>query len=287
MRRFIKYISVILMLVLLFAGCTANGKKQDKIGNPDTTGSSGTQDNGVGDTSGTADVNPLSNLEEQYSFRAEVIEGGGKLLIAPSEDSNEVRSSDKMSVNTNGATLVNDKGESITLDQLGTGDIIVVTYNGIIAESYPAQITATKVEKVGHNNLLEGYLALIDDIYQEDAGLNSEIDTIALDTTQWIQVTKINKEMIFAKVKEAYGYEVIEGTYDELAEQGLIDKENLSFPKGILIQIKEMEYNSKKETITCGISKWRSGLGAIGAGKVTAVLKDGVWKITKEDSWIS
>lgn len=276
------------MLVLLLGGCAANGKKPDGKGNSDTAGDSGVQNNtGTEDASQTGDVNPLGGQEEQYSFRAEVIEGGETLLIAPSADSNEVRSSDKISVNTNGATLVNEKGEPITLKELEAGDILVVTYNGIIAESYPAQITASKVEKVGHNNLLEGYLALIDDIYQEDAGLNSEIDTIALDTTQWINVSKVQKEMIFARVKETYGHEVAEGTDEELAEQGLIDKESLSFPRGILIRITGMEYNDKKETITCGISKWRSGDGATGAGKVTAVLKEGVWKITKEDRWVS
>lgn len=258
MRRFIKYITAIFMSILLLGGCAANEKKQE----------------GEGDA-------------EKYSFRAEVIEGGENLLVTPSEDSNELRSSDKISVSTNDTDIIDEKGEPITTKQLTTGDIIVITYDGLIRESYPAQITASKVEKVGRNNLLDGYLALIDDIYREDEGLNSEIDTIALDTTNWIQVTKVNKEMIFAKVKEAYGYEVIEGTFDELAEQGLIDKEKMYFPKGILIQITGMEYDNRKETILCGINKWRSGLGAIGAGKVTAVLKDGVWKITKEDNWIS
>ena len=162
-----------------------------------------------------------------------------------------------------------------------------MTYNGVIMESYPAQITATKVEKVDHNNLLDGYLALIDNIYQEDSGLNNDIQKIALDTSEWINLTSIEKEMILAKVKSAYGLEILEGTYEELADQNIIDKENLFFPDGILIKISEITYDENKEVIKCAISKWRSGTGAIGADDVTAVLKEESWEITKEGNWIS
>ncbi|MGF7143550.1 hypothetical protein HNQ56_001977 [Anaerotaenia torta] len=274
MRRRIRYLSIILMLVLLLGGCAAGDRK-------------GKESPGIEGDTGAADINPQGGEEEQYSFRAEVIEAGDSLLIAPSEDSGERKSSDKITVNTAGAELVNEKGEAITLDQLKPWDILVITYNGVILESYPAQITASKVERVGHNPLPEGYLALIDDIYQEDTGLNGDIDTIALDTAEWTGVTDKDKEMIFARVKEAYGFEVIEGTFDELAEQGIINKEKLYFPKGILIQLTGVKYDDKKETITCGISKWRSGKGAIGANEVTARLKNGIWEITREGEWIS
>lgn len=230
---------------------------------------------------------PLLPKEEQYSFRAEVLESGTSLLVTPSEGSNEAKSSDKISVGLNAATIVDESGENITVDQLKAGDILVITYNGMIAESYPAQIGADRIEKVGHNNLLDGYLALIDDIYRVDEGLNSDIDTIAFDTSEWINLTDSEKELIFQKVKATYGYEVIEGTFDELKEQGLIDQDNLYFPKGVLIKVTKMKYDKEKEEITCSIEKWRSGLGAIGANEVTATFKDDKWNIVKEGNWIS
>lgn len=232
-------------------------------------------------------IAPLAQKEEQYSFRAEVIENGGSLLITPSKESNEAKSSDKISVGLNAANIVDESGENITVDQLKAGDILVITYNGAIAESYPAQIGAERIEKVDHNYLIDGYLALIDDIYQVDEGLNSEIDTLAFDTSEWIELTEIEKELIFQKVKETYGYEVVEGTFEELKEQGLIDQDNLYFPKGVLIKITKMQYNKDKEEINCSIEKWRSGLGAIGSNEVTAKRKDGSWSITKEGNWIS
>jgi hypothetical protein len=265
MRRLITIMSMIILAVFVLSGC---GTRES---NPDAT----------------ADQNPSGNGEEQYTFRAELIEAGVSLLITPSEESNEIRSSDRISVALSNAVLTGETGVELKAEDLQPGDILMITYNGIIAESYPAQITASKVERVDHNNLLDGYLALIDDIYQEDSGLNSEITTIAFDTSEWVNLTNIEKEMIFAKVKEAYGFEVIEGTFEELAEQKLIDKDNLYFPTGILIKISDITYDEKKEEITCAISKWRSGLGSIGADQVTALLKNGTWEITKDGMWIS
>ena len=262
-KRLFKFIGIIMLYAFILEGCSSAAEPPE------------------------VDYAPIDNKAEQQSFQGEVIENGTTLLITPNEDSNEARSSDKISVGLDAATLVDETGESITANELQIGDILVIAYNGVIAESYPAQIDVTKIERVDHNNLLDGYLALIDNIYQEDEGLNSEIDTIALDTSEWINLTDVEKELILNQVKEAYNYEVIEGTYDELAEQGVIDKENLYFPTGVLIKISEMQYDKNKEKITCGISKWRGGLGAIGADEVTAILKEERWSITKEGSWIS
>lgn len=263
MRRLFTLIGMIMLYTFILEGCSSTKEPPE------------------------VDYAPIDKEAEQQSFRGEVIENGTALLITPDEDSNEARSSDRISVGVDGAFLLDEEGKGITAGQLQTGDILMITYNGVIAESYPAQITASKLERVDHNHLLDGYLALIDNIYQEDEGLNSDINTIALDTSEWINLTKVEKELIFNKVKETYGYEVLEGTYDELAEQGIIDKDKLYFPTGILIKISEMKYDNGKEEITCGISKWRSGLGAIGANEVTATLKDGSWVITKDGNWIS
>ena len=268
-KSIIKLVTILALTAIILAGC---GTKEEEPSTNDAP---------------QADQTPDGSGEELYSFRAEIMEGGDVLLITPSEESNEAKSSDKISVNVANAVLVDETGTTITTEKLMVGDILVITYNGVILESYPAQITATKVEKVDHNNLIDGYLALIDDIYRVDDGLNSDIKTIAMDTSEWINLTNMEKEMIFTKVKAAYGLEVIEGTFEELSEQNIIDKEKLMFQDGILIKISEITYDEKKEEIKCAMSKWRSGDGAIGADDVTAVLKNGGWKITKEGNWIS
>ncbi len=229
----------------------------------------------------------LTKQEEVYTFQAEVLDADVSLLVAPDKDSNEARSSDKISVSIASENLKNANGDTITMEEVRSGDIVQITYQGVILESYPAQITADSIEVTGHNDLIDGYLALIDNIYQVDSGLNSEIEMIALDTTGWTGLTEIEKEMIFSLVQDAYGFETKEGTFDELAEQGLIDKDQLYFEKGILIKIEAMKYDEEKKKITCALSKWRGGDGAIGSNDVTAKFKDGVWDITQKDQWIS
>ena len=51
--------------------------------------------------------------------------------------------------------IVDERGTSITSEVLKIGDILVISYDGMIAESYPAQITASKIERVYHNKRIE------------------------------------------------------------------------------------------------------------------------------------
>jgi hypothetical protein len=278
MRKIMKLISVTMLLVFLFVGC---GIKNDTTDNGNEPNNGNVTDNA--DTSNNGDT---SEDESNIVFKAEVIEIGNSLLIAPDQESNEYKSSDKISVSLNDTKLLNSEDKEITKEEIKVGDIIEVTYNGVIMESYPAQINASSIKVVDHNIVIDGYLAIIDDLYQEDEALNSEIKQIAFDTTDWIELTDIQKEMLFAKVNEMYGYEVIEGTYDELAEEGVIDKENLLFQDGILITLSNMQYNEKKNELTCDTKKWRSGKGAIGAN-VTAQFDGTNWNIKKDGMWIS
>lgn len=222
---------------------------------------------------------------EEVTFKAEVMEAGKGLLVSPDPKSDEYKSSDKISVNVLDSTIKDDTGNLIILTELKAGDIIEITYNGTILESYPAQIGASKIDVIDHNTLIDGYLAIIDDIYQVDQGLNGGM--IAVDTTGWIEITDIEKEIIITKLKEIYGVEIKEATYDELVTEGLIDDKNLYFEKGILITISNMKYDKDKNKITYSIVKWKGGLGADGSDDATAKYNGSEWKITKKNSWIS
>ncbi|MFT4144142.1 MAG: DUF3221 domain-containing protein [Mobilitalea sp.] len=293
MKKIIQILAVMLIIAMSAVGCgvpvtengVSSGNNTDN-GNNDTTSDDAedkTSDQGNTDP-GTTDQVDQSAVE----FQADVISvENGSLLVASDPESNEYKSSDRMYVNTIDAVITNQEGTLITVEDLKPADVLKITYSGVILESYPAQISASKIEVIDHNVLIDGYLALIDDLYQEDAGLNGDIKMIALDTTGWTDLTEIEKEIIFTGVKDTYGYEVVEGTFEELSEQGLIDKENLYFPEGIHIVISNVKYDEDKNEITCSIKKWRSGTGAIGSDDVTATLEDGTWKITKEGMWIS
>ena len=274
MNKMIKFIILCLVLILFAGGCaTVNSKG---------TGNTGDNDNKNGN-----EDNQKDDKASKVTFQAEVIQAGDDLLVTPDKESNEFKSSDKISVGITELILKGQNGEDITQQDLKPGDLLNITYNGMIAESYPAQIQASDIQVVGHNNLIDGYLAMIDNIWNEDSGLNSDIEMITVDTTGWVNLSDIEKEIILAGMKTAYGFEITVGTFDELADQGIIDKEKLYFENGVHIVLSDITYDENAEKITYSVSKWRSGRGAIGSNDSTAEYKDGKWIITKGAMWIS
>ncbi len=83
---------------------------------------------------------------KQVVFTATVLENNGTLIVEPPEGSNERSSSDKIAVHTNNAVIQNSAGETITPGDIAAGQKVEITYDGTIAESYPAQIQASKVK---------------------------------------------------------------------------------------------------------------------------------------------
>ena len=73
--------------------------------------------------------------EDRFTFLAEIVEiNGESVLVEPLEGEQERNSADRISFSTDG------------LRDLGAeeGDIVEITYDGMIMESYPAQIRASK-----------------------------------------------------------------------------------------------------------------------------------------------
>lgn len=81
---------------------------------------------------------------EEVSFNAAVLENNNNfLLVEPEEGSSELNSSNKI--------VVRVQGENNTLKDLSEfteGSIVKITYDGMIMESYPAQINAYDVELI-------------------------------------------------------------------------------------------------------------------------------------------
>lgn len=57
------------------------------------------------------------------------------------------------------------------------------------------------------------------------------------------------------------GLDYVTGTWEELCDQGYIDKENLYWDNGVFLSIELTEEGARKFTFTA--EKWRGGLGAI------------------------
>jgi uncharacterized lipoprotein YehR (DUF1307 family) len=84
---------------------------------------------------------------EKARFTATVKEAGeSSILVTPSEDSGERNSADLISVHISEKTKIYDNnGKKTDAASIKTGFTVEITYNGMIAESYPAQIWADKI----------------------------------------------------------------------------------------------------------------------------------------------
>lgn len=93
--------------------------------------------------------------EKQYKFIATIIGVyNNSIMVEPEVGAVERNSSDKISINT--STAINTSNELYKV-----GDKVKITYDGMIMESYPAQIIATKVELIGGEQLSKGEIKYV------------------------------------------------------------------------------------------------------------------------------
>ena len=60
-----------------------------------------------------------------------------------------------------------------------------VTFNGMVLESYPGQIYASKMEVISReDDLVSLYMDILKQIYENDEGLNGDITMIAVDLSK-------------------------------------------------------------------------------------------------------
>ena len=102
----------------------------------------------IADVNGDSSDEEYKELEEeQYEFVATIIGAyDSSILVEPEEGANERKSSDKISM------IIKRPTDGIN-DFYVVGNKVKITYNGVIMESYPAQIVATKVELIGGDSL--------------------------------------------------------------------------------------------------------------------------------------
>ena len=93
-----------------------------------------------------AGLSACTDRMKSVTFEATVLEvNEGGLVVQPAEDAAEGRSADKISVGLSGVKLTDAAGADITAGDFAPGDLVSVTYSGGIRESYPSQVTASKV----------------------------------------------------------------------------------------------------------------------------------------------
>lgn len=136
------------------------------------------------------------------------------------------------------ATMINN-GVSVYLDgepaqpsDLRDGMNVEISFDGMVLESFPAQlgeayelhaysIGTPQCPGGGYFDLCGLYLQALDDLWKKDPGLNSNIDMAGLDLSEAPgELLESEKAALCLRFGEVHGVEVIEGTYEELAEGG-------------------------------------------------------------------
>ena len=148
-------------------------------------------------------------------------------------------------------------------------------------------------------DVCELYLKVLEDLWIVDPGLNDGISQIGIDLSELSHLTELEKETVMHEFASKHNLPYIAGTWEELCEQGYIDKDNLYWEDGLFFSIKtneDAEWNlpatkdgdSVPELTAFDAQKWRSGLGAYFFGQCTAQKNaDGKWSYTVGQEAIS
>jgi len=192
-------------------------------------------------------------------------------------------------------TLVEAEGGSREADAscLEDGMTVQVIYTGL-QETYPlgfdevrsltAYALGTAENPGGTEYDLCGlYLQALEDLWEEDPALNDGVKTLGMDLSQAPGgLTQAEKDALAWRFGELHGLEVVQGTWEELADQGYIDREHLYWEDGILFSLTPAEGHETEHyslpTLFFDAQKWRSGLGAYFFEDCSAVWPEmGTW----------
>lgn len=201
----------------------------------------------------------------------------------------------------NGVTLYLD-GEPAQLSDLKDGMNVEISFDGLVAECFPAQfgeayelhaysIGTPQCPGGGYFDLCGLYLQVLDDLWNTDPGLNSDITTAGLDLSEAPGgLLDSEKAALAWRFGELNGVEVIQGSFDELAEKGYFtpvssDSEHplYQWEDGCLFTISlnhdhDGQVYSGLPVLFFDAQKWRSPLGAYFFGDCSVVWPEtGTW----------
>ena len=183
--------------------------------------------------------------------------------------------------------IYNAENKSADTSALKAGQEVEIGYSGGIMESYPAQLGKPAYIKITRQggDLVGFYQTILKDLWKVDEGLNPESGVLAFDLTQVENLNEAEKSALVYIVSEASGLTGITGTFDELSEQGYINKEKLYFEDGMLIEFELTDVT--EESFMFNIRKWRSGTGAYFFNDCKAVKTGDDWQYTVGSEAIS
>ena len=182
-------------------------------------------------------------------------------------------------------------------DTIKAGDIVEVTFNGMIMESYPPQLgdPSLKLKEQG-TSVLPMLEEIFYELWERDEGLNDNINLIAVDFDKINVLSDIEKEA-FIKILDNYictnhDISVIASNFEKLKAENMLApygelKDAYHFENGLIFSFDTQEDTLIPITsLSMTVSKWRSPLGAYGF-VINSKLENNEWTYEIENEFIS
>lgn len=221
---------------------------------------------------------PLEAGEDQTLRRVKVMEVNDSTVLAVGWDDGE-RPLELCFMGLSNTQVLDAEGNAVTAAGLRPGMVLDVVLYGSIRETWPCQISADAVQVAEQGDDLVGlYRQVINDLWEEDPGLNGGAELLGFDLSTLTNLTDGEREALeyLASCDLGLGLSYVSGTWQELCEQGYIDGENLYWENGVFLSLELTETGEDSFVFTA--EKWRSGLGAIWFMDCTAARgSDGQW----------
>ena len=180
---------------------------------------------------------------------------------------------DLISLSLNNLQLTGENGNSLEAQEIRGGMAVDVAFDGMIMETYPAMLSGPTQLTVKEENpdVLGMYRQVIADIYGDDEALNGG-KLAAFDLSAVENLTEGEKSALVYLAGNDMGRETIQGTRQQLEEEGYIDGDTWGLADGFLIIIED-EKADAGGNFSFRAEKWKSATGAVSYEDCQAVLR--------------
>lgn len=284
MKKF-TYMTALILAFTLMAGCaTPNGAFEPAdLGEPSVSLTDGEPSAGL-----TEKMSAQEQDEEPVFLTLRIVDGAENgFLVLAGEEAGSVYT---LSVGDLPVTLMTPEGsETGGGELLADGMLVDVAFSGAILETFPSQfdgvfgltaygIGTAQVPGGSYYDLCGLYLQVLEDLWERDAGLNSNITELALDLSQAPGgLTEGEKSALTYCFGNAHGIMAMQATREELIEWDRLTPVDLGregeeratlyqWEEGVLFSIRADDGHDGEvyslPVLFFDADKWRSPLGA-------------------------
>ena len=282
MKKWTLFMGIYFALCLILGGCGVSAGNAAGSGGGAPAERSGSAEPAQRDGGDTAAASVAT-------CRVVEVGDGNQLLLADTETGT-------VYTLAGGETLLLD-GRNQEMDWAPKAGVLAeIVHDGTVLETWPAQfanVASVNILSDGFDDRCALYLQVLEDLWNVDPGLNSDpLANIGVDLSD-TSLPEGERSAVAWTFAQRHGGELVTGTWEELADQGYIDRENLCWEDGCLFSITEKEepvvFNLPNMTgdavppniggaVAFDAQKWRSGTGAYFLCDCTAVQDaDGHW----------